>query len=104
MIGWLQEARGDRMNPKFLAGAGAAALALLLASSAMAVEKLRVGKAVAEAFSFVPLDVGMRKGVFARHGLEIEATAFTGDARMQQATASSGSWPRRTARSRRQTR
>jgi NitT/TauT family transport system substrate-binding protein len=72
----------------------AAVLALLAASGmlltlpASAAEKLRVGKAVPEAFSFVPLDVGMRKGFFAKHGLEIEAIAFAGDARMQQAMAS----------------
>jgi NitT/TauT family transport system substrate-binding protein len=56
--------------------------------AASAAEKLRVGKAVPEAFSFVPLDVGMRQGIFARHGLEIESIAFAGDARMQQAMAS----------------
>src|SRR6266487_2331968 len=66
---------------------------LLLAMSGLprapaAAETLRVGKAVAEAFSFVPLDIGMRKGFFAKHGLEIEAIAFAGDARMQQAMAS----------------
>jgi NitT/TauT family transport system substrate-binding protein len=59
----------------------------LLASPAAAAEKLRVGKAVPEAFSFVPLDVGMRKGIFAKNELEIESIAFTGDARMQQAAA-----------------
>ena len=53
-----------------------------------AAETLRVGKAVAEAFSFVPLDIGMRKGFFAKQGLDIESIAFTGDARMQQAMAS----------------
>jgi ABC-type nitrate/sulfonate/bicarbonate transport system substrate-binding protein len=53
-----------------------------------AAEKLHVGKAVPEAFSFVPLDIGMRKGFFARNGLEIESIAFAGDARMQQAMAS----------------
>jgi len=56
--------------------------------SAIAAEKLRVGKAVPEAFSFVPLDIGMRHGMFAKHGLEIESIAFAGDARMQQAMAS----------------
>jgi NitT/TauT family transport system substrate-binding protein len=61
---------------------------VLLALPAGAAEKLRVGKAVPEAFSFVPLDIGMRKGFFAKHGLEIEAIAFAGDARMQQAMAS----------------
>src|SRR5215510_15237245 len=65
-----------------------AASALPLSRSASAAETLRVGKAVPEAFSFVPLDIGMRKGFFAKQGLDIEAIAFTGDARMQQAMAS----------------
>jgi NitT/TauT family transport system substrate-binding protein len=56
-------------------------------ASPAAAEKLRVGKAVAEAFSFVPLDVGIREGLFARHGLEVESIVFPGDARMQQAMA-----------------
>jgi len=75
------------MNRKVIAFA-AAALSLLFVSPAAAAEKLRAGKAVAEAFSFVPLDIGIRKGIFAKHGLDIDATAFTGDARMQQAMAS----------------
>ena len=67
-----------------------ALLVLLLASfgTPAAAATLRVGKAVPEAFSFVPLDIGVRKGIFARNGLEIESIAFTGDARMQQAMAS----------------
>src|ERR1700758_263689 len=65
-----------------------AASGSILVPGAGAAETLRVGKAVPEAFSFVPLDVGMRKGFFAKHGLEIESIAFTGDARMQQAMAS----------------
>jgi NitT/TauT family transport system substrate-binding protein len=60
---------------------------ILLAAAARA-ETLRVGKAVPNAFSFVPLDIGLRKGFFARYGIEIEASAFAGDARMQQAMAS----------------
>ena len=54
---------------------------------AQAAETLRVGKAVAEAFSFVPLDVGIRKGLFKQNGLEIEEISFAGDAKMQQAMA-----------------
>src|SRR3954464_7033335 len=65
-----------------------AASSAMLASSADAAEKLRVGKAVPEAFSFVPLDIGIKKGFFARNGLDIESIAFAGDARMQQAMAS----------------
>jgi ABC-type nitrate/sulfonate/bicarbonate transport system substrate-binding protein len=61
---------------------------VLLASSSTAAEKLKVGKAVPEAFSFVPLDIGMKKGFFQRYGIEAESIAFAGDAKMQQAMAS----------------
>src|SRR5262245_1540871 len=54
---------------------------------AAAADKLRVGKAVPEAFSFVPPDVGMRNGIFQKNNVELELTAFAGDARMQQAAA-----------------
>lgn len=65
------------------------ALVLVLAflAPASAAEKLRVGRAVPQAFSFVPVDVGMKHGIFRKHGLEIEPTSFTGDAKMQQAMA-----------------
>jgi ABC-type nitrate/sulfonate/bicarbonate transport system substrate-binding protein len=59
-----------------------------MAAPACAAEKLRVGKAVPEAFSFTPVEIGMRHGIFARRGLELESIAFAGDARMQQAMAS----------------
>ena len=59
----------------------------LLAAPASAADKLRVGKAVAEAFSFVPPDVGIKAGIFQKNNVELELTAFTGDARMQQAAA-----------------
>lgn len=62
-------------------------VASIVPSPLAAAEKLRVGKAVPEAFSFVPLDVGVKKGLFAQNGLEIESIAFAGDARMQQAMA-----------------
>ena len=64
------------------------AASILMFASSAAAEPLRVGKAVPEAFSFIPLDVGMRKGIFARNGIEIQSVAFAGDARMQQAMAS----------------
>ena len=66
------------------------AAALMIAFAAMparANETLRVGKAVPEAFSFVPLDVGMREGLFKQNGLEIDEIAFAGDAKLQQAMA-----------------
>jgi ABC-type nitrate/sulfonate/bicarbonate transport system substrate-binding protein len=69
----------------------AAALAgALIAAPAQAAGPLRVAKAVPEAFSFTPLDIGIRKGLFAKNGVEVEASAFAGDAKLQQAmTASS---------------
>ena len=61
------------------------ALSMMPASAA---EELRVGKAVAFAWTFTPLDVGIQTGIFAKHGLEIEASAFNGDAKMQQGLTS----------------
>jgi len=59
----------------------------LSASCVAAAEMLRVGKSVPQAFSFVPLDVGIKNGIFKKNGLEIEASAFGGDAKMQQGMA-----------------
>jgi NitT/TauT family transport system substrate-binding protein len=65
----------------------AALATVALSTPAAAADKLRVGKAVPEAFSFVPPDVGMRNGIFQKNNVELELTAFAGDARMQQAAA-----------------
>jgi NitT/TauT family transport system substrate-binding protein len=66
-----------------------AILALLalqaLSVVALGAETLRVGKAVQETFSFVPLDVGMRAGIFKKNGIEIESSAYGGGGRLQQA-------------------
>ena len=64
----------------------ALALAILLPLGASA-ETLRVGKAGREAFSFVPLDVGVRTGLFKKYGNDIEIANFGGDAKLQQAMA-----------------
>jgi ABC-type nitrate/sulfonate/bicarbonate transport system substrate-binding protein len=62
-------------------------LAALLAATSASAETLRVGKAGREAFSFVPLDIGVRSGIYRRHGLDIEIANFGGDAKLQQAMA-----------------
>lgn len=68
--------------------AGMLAMALCAApGQAQTLQTLRVGKAVPEAFTFTPLDIGMRKGFFKQNGLAIQETAFAGDAKMQQAMA-----------------
>ena len=61
--------------------------ALILAPGPAAAEPLRVGKAQPQAFSFVPLDVGIEKGLFKKHGLEIESVGFAGGARLHQGMA-----------------
>src|SRR5690348_4177944 len=61
--------------------------AALLAATAASAETLRVGKAGREAFSFVPVDVGVRTGIFKKQGLDIEIANFGGDAKLQQAMA-----------------
>jgi NitT/TauT family transport system substrate-binding protein len=58
-----------------------------LAGPAMAETTLRVGKAMAAAFNFAPLDVGVEAGIFKKHGLAIEKFDFGGSARLQQALA-----------------
>ena len=55
---------------------------------AQPLQTLRVGKSVPEAFTFTPLDIGMRKGFFAANGLDIQEIAFAGDAKLQQAMTS----------------
>lgn len=63
------------------------AAALLLSVPAQALEKLRVAKSVPQAFSFTPIEIGIRTGIFVKNGLDVESIAFSGDARMQQAAA-----------------
>ena len=75
-----------RVSRAFLACAALLVAACIVPAGAA--EKLRVGKAVAFAWTFTPLDVGMQTGIFAKHGVEIEASAFNGDARMQQGLTS----------------
>jgi len=82
---WFAGGIGGRVG-----AAGAIGLGVLLAlasNSAIAQEKLRVGKGFPSLFQFTPLDVGIATGIFAKHGLDVEASAFAGDAKLQQAFA-----------------
>ena len=71
----------------FAAAVFVAAVAAAFTLPARAADVLKVGKAVPEAFSFVPLDVGIQKGFFKKNGLDVQSVAFTGDAKLQQAMA-----------------
>ena len=67
------------------AAAIAVAIAIGAANPALALDKLRVGKAIALPFDFTPVDIGMAKGFFQQHGLELDIAAFAGSAKLQQA-------------------
>lgn len=50
----------------------------------MAADKIRAGKAVGTQWAFIPLDVGVEEGIFAKYGVDVEITVMTGEARLQQ--------------------
>ena len=55
-----------------------------LSWSAACAETLRVGRAAPE-FSFLPLDIGMRYGIFQKNGIEVESSVYSGGGQLQQA-------------------
>jgi NitT/TauT family transport system substrate-binding protein len=65
-----------------------ATLAALAAPGSALAQKLRVGKAVGGAFPFVFVDIGARNGIFKKHGLDLEISAFGGGPRLVQAMTS----------------
>src|SRR6266571_1336597 len=66
-----------------IAGALAALIAMP-ASAAFGLDKVRLGKAVPNSFDFGATEVGIEAKIFEQEGLEIEVTAFRGDAQLQQ--------------------
>jgi NitT/TauT family transport system substrate-binding protein len=70
------------VTPNLLCGAMLLLAALVAPASAN--EQLRVAKVVPFAWTFTPLDIGMQTGIFAKHGLDIEASSSAGDAKLQQ--------------------
>jgi ABC-type nitrate/sulfonate/bicarbonate transport system substrate-binding protein len=80
-------ARSAKMLLVILTGIVASLGLTLGTSEALAQAKLRVGKAIALPFDFVPLDVGMEKGFFKSHGIEVEEVNFAGSAKLQQGLA-----------------
>jgi len=80
---------GGRL-PRFVASVVAFVLSFAIVSTSRAEDKLRVGKAVPQAFSFALLDVGVRQGFFHAEGLDIDISAFGGGGRLQQALAADG--------------
>jgi NitT/TauT family transport system substrate-binding protein len=61
--------------------------ALIGAGMAYANDQVRVGKAQGSAWTFLPLDIGVERGLFAKQGLDIASADLGGDAKVQQALA-----------------
>ena len=61
-----------------------AALAIVPGDTALALDKVRLGKAVPNSFAFSAAEIGTQARIFEREGLAIEVTAFRGDAQLQQ--------------------
>ncbi len=71
---------------RFLIGALIAVLwPAVTAVNAQAADKLRVGDPSVQAFSFVPLDVGLKYGIFQKNGIDFERISLSGSAKLHQA-------------------
>ena len=64
-----------------------AATVVLAAASAQANDTVHVGKAQGAAWTFLPVDVGLAQGLFAKQGLDVDSADLGGDAKVQQALA-----------------
>src|ERR1700723_3168412 len=73
------------MKLQHLTFGAAALLGLVHAGAATAQTTLRLGKAQANQFAFVPADVGVDTSIFKKHGIDVEISSFAGDAKEMQA-------------------
>jgi ABC-type nitrate/sulfonate/bicarbonate transport system substrate-binding protein len=78
------------MRNKLLLLFGVASLVLTLGSTVLAMPawsetKLSVGKANPNADNTIPLDVGVKRGIFKKHGLDVTVVNFQGGSKMVQA-------------------
>src|SRR5271169_2049750 len=64
-----------------------ATVTLIGAGAARANEQVHVGKAQGTAWTFLPVDIGIAQGFFAKQGLDIDSADLGGDAKVQQALA-----------------
>jgi ABC-type nitrate/sulfonate/bicarbonate transport system substrate-binding protein len=76
--------RGDGLG-WFTRAMVAASFFVAAAGSAIAAEKLRVGDPSVQAFSFVPLDIGLKYGIFQKYGIDFERISVSGSAKLHQA-------------------
>src|SRR6185437_10929135 len=70
---------------KFVCASVALAMAFFVASGARANDAVHVGKAQGTAWTFLPVDIGVQQGIFAKLGLDVDSANLGGDAKVQQA-------------------
>ncbi len=70
-----------------LAAALAGAALGAMATGAAAADAVRVGKAQGVVWAFLPVDIGIEHGLFAKEGIEASIFNLAGDAKVQQALA-----------------
>ena len=64
---------------------GAALLSTVLAGTgAHAADKIRAGKAISVIWAMIPLDIGVKEGLFAKYGVDVDITTMSGGAKLQQ--------------------
>lgn len=73
------------MKGRFWVVAGCVAIAVVAACGDSDAETVRVGKAQAQQFAFVPADIGSETGIFKKHGIDLQISSFAGDAKLLQA-------------------
>ena len=74
-------------SPASPAFALCAALLIAWINPALALDTVRLGKAVPNSFAFGATEVGIEAKIFESEGLEVTVSSFRGDAQMQQALA-----------------
>ncbi len=75
------------MTLRILHYAAVVILATVFAGEAQAADKLHVGKASPTSDVMLPVDIGVETGIFAKHGLDVEITTFSGGAKLHQGMA-----------------
>ncbi len=63
------------------------AFMLAMAARGLAADQVRVGKAQGFIWDFLPADVGIASGIFAKYGLDVKISSLGGDGKVQQAMA-----------------
>src|SRR5262245_30093627 len=71
--------------PRILAAATVLLTVLAATTTAQALDKVRIGKAVPNSFAFSTAEIGTDAKIWASENIELAVSAFRGDAQMQQA-------------------